>query len=52
VARDAVPDYLAAFDVASLPQSCDQIGAFRYTTKLPEYLAAKLPIVTGELPVA
>jgi glycosyltransferase involved in cell wall biosynthesis len=52
VAHDEVPDYLAAFDVASLPQSCDQVGAFRYSTKLPEYLAAELPIVIGELPVA
>lgn len=52
VPRDEVPDYLAAFDVASLPQSCDQVGAFRYSTKLPEYLGAGLPIVTGQLPVA
>lgn len=52
VAREEVPDYLAAFDVASLPQSCDQVGAFRYSTKLPEYLGAGLPIVTGQLPVA
>ena len=47
-----VPDYLAAFDVASLPQSVDQVGSFRYTTKLSEYLAAELPIVTGQIPAA
>lgn len=47
-----VPDYLAAFDIASLPQSCDQVGSFRFTTKLPEYLAARLPIVTGQIPMA
>jgi hypothetical protein len=52
VPREEVPDYLQAFDVASLPQSCDQVGSFRYTTKLPEYLTAQLPIVTGQLPVA
>jgi len=52
VARERVPDYLAACDVASLPQSCDQVGQFRYSTKLPEYLAHRLPIVTGRLPVA
>jgi hypothetical protein len=52
VPREQVPDYLAAFDVASLPQSLDQVGAFRYTTKLPEYLGARLPIVTGRLPLA
>jgi glycosyltransferase involved in cell wall biosynthesis len=52
VAPAQVPAYLAAFDVASLPQSCDQVGSFRYTTKLPEYLAADLPIVTGQIPLA
>ncbi len=49
---DEVADQLAAIDVASLPQSVDQAGALRYTTKLPEYLAAGLPVVTGELPLA
>jgi glycosyltransferase involved in cell wall biosynthesis len=47
-----VADHLAAFDVASLSQSVDGVGSFRYTTKLSEYLAAGLPIVTGENPVA
>lgn len=49
---DEVPDMLAAFDVASLPQSTDAVGSFRYTTKLPEYLAAGLPVVTGQIPAA
>src|SRR6516164_921903 len=39
-------------DVASLPQSVDGVGSFRYTTKLSEYLAAGLPVVTGQLPFA
>jgi glycosyltransferase involved in cell wall biosynthesis len=52
VSPEEVPDYLAAFDVASLSQSVDQVGSFRYTTKLSEYLAAELPIITGETPVA
>lgn len=47
-----VADYLAAFDVASLPQSVDGVGSFRYSTKLSEYLAAGLPIITGQNPVA
>jgi Glycosyl transferases group 1 len=47
-----VPDYLAAFDVASLSQSVDPVGSFRYTTKLSEYLAAELPVITGENPLA
>ena len=52
VERDRVQAYLRAFDVGSLPQSVDQVGALRYTTKLSEYLAASLPIVTGEIPLA
>lgn len=52
VAYDEVPAHLAALDVASLPQSTDAVGAFRYTTKLSEYLAAGLPVVTGHLPFA
>jgi Glycosyl transferases group 1 len=47
-----VADHLAAFDVASLPQSVDGVGSFRYTTKLSEYLAAGLPVVTGRIPMA
>jgi hypothetical protein len=52
VGRDRVQAYLRAFDVGSLPQSVDQVGALRYTTKLSEYLAASLPIVTAEIPLA
>jgi glycosyltransferase involved in cell wall biosynthesis len=52
VPRSMVPAYLRAFDVGSLPQSVDEVGALRYTTKLSEYLAARLPIVTGEIPLA
>jgi Glycosyl transferases group 1 len=47
-----VADHLAAFDVASLPQSVDGVGSFRYTTKLSEYLAAGLPVITGRIPMA
>jgi glycosyltransferase involved in cell wall biosynthesis len=52
VAADQVPEMLAAIDVASLPQSVDGVGSFRYTTKLSEYLAARLPVVTGRIPLA
>jgi len=52
VAPELVADHLAAFDVASLPQSVDGVGAFRYTTKLSEYLAARVPIITGQIPAA
>lgn len=52
VPYDQVPRYLSALDVASLPQSTDAVGAFRFTTKLSEYLAAGLPVVTGRVPFA
>jgi glycosyltransferase involved in cell wall biosynthesis len=52
IARGEVPDYLAAMDVGSLPQSVDGVGSFRYTIKLSEYLAAVLPVVTGHIPLA
>ena len=52
VPREQVAGYLAAIDVASLPQSVDRVGSFRYTTKISEYLSAGLPVVTGEIPLA
>jgi glycosyltransferase involved in cell wall biosynthesis len=52
VPRHQVPEYLAAMDLASLPQSVDQVGSFRYTTKISEYLAARLPVVTGKIPMS
>jgi hypothetical protein len=52
VPRRLVTSYLAGMDVGSLPQSLDQVGAVRYTTKISEYATARLPIVTGRLPVA
>ncbi len=52
IPHELVASYLAAMDVGSLPQSVDQVGALRYTTKISEYVGARLPIVTGRLPVA
>jgi hypothetical protein len=52
VPPEDVADYLAAFDVGSLSQSVDGVGSFRYTIKLSEYLAAGLPVITGEIPAA
>jgi glycosyltransferase involved in cell wall biosynthesis len=52
VVPEQVPDYLAAFDLGSLSQSVDPVGAFRYTTKLSEYLAVGLPVISGETPLA
>lgn len=52
VSREEVPNVLAAMDLGSLPQSVDGVGSFRYTTKISEYLAARLPIVTTQIPAA
>jgi hypothetical protein len=52
IPRSEISRFLAALDVASLPQSVDGVGAFRYTTKLPEYLHDAVPVVTGQLPFA
>ena len=52
VAREEVAAHLAAMDVGSLPQSVDGVGSFRYTTKISEYLAARVPVVTGQIPLA
>jgi len=52
VTRGEVTAHLGAMDLGSLPQSVDQVGSFRYTTKLSEYVAARLPIVTGQIPAA
>jgi glycosyltransferase involved in cell wall biosynthesis len=52
IPAEEVELHLRAMDLVSLPQSTDALGALRYTTKLPEYLAAGRPVVTGELPLA
>lgn len=52
VPKPQISSMLAAMDVASLPQSLDEVGALRYTTKLTEYVTARVPVVTGQLPVA
>lgn len=52
VPGEEVTSYLAAIDVASLPQSVDGVGSFRYTTKISEYLAAGLPVATSRIPLS
>ena len=49
--EDVMP-VLRAMDAGSLPQSVDGVGAYRYTTKLPEYLEARLPVITNQTPVS
>ena len=52
VPLEEVMSVLCAIDVASLPQSMDGVGMFRYTTKIAEYLAARLPVITNQVPMA
>lgn len=52
VPLDEVVPNLRAMDVGCLPQSTDAVGAFRFTTKLSEYLSVRLPIVTSQVPAA
>ncbi len=52
IRRDEVPSYLAAMDVGCIPQSLDGVGSFRYTTKLSEYKASRLPYVTNQIPMS
>ncbi|MFL6449396.1 MAG: glycosyltransferase [Bryobacteraceae bacterium] len=52
VPRERVPDYLDAMDIGSLPQSVDGVGSFPYTTKISDYLARQLPIVTTSIPAS
>ena len=51
VLLEKVLDYMAVMDVASLPQSVDGVGSFRYTTKICEYIAARLPTMISQVPV-
>jgi len=41
---------LHAMDVGFITQTLDQLGNFRLTTKLPEYLAAGLPVAMSPIP--
>jgi hypothetical protein len=52
VPQDELPALYAAMDIGSLPQSVDRVGSFRYTTKLSEYVAFRLPVVIGQVPLA
>ncbi len=52
VPLEEVMQTLAIMDIASLPQSMDGVGLFRYTTKLSEYAEARLPVITTRIPMA
>ena len=52
VEGDNLSRLLQSLDVALLPQSTDRVGSYRFTTKISEYLAAGLPIVVNQIPLA
>jgi glycosyltransferase involved in cell wall biosynthesis len=52
VPRKQVPEYLSAMDAVTLPQSVDNVGSFRYTTKVSEYLSVRVPLITNQIPAA
>ena len=47
---DEVPRALQAFDVGFVTQTLDGLGSYRLTTKLPEYLAAGVPVAMSPIP--
>ena len=50
VPEDEVVDTLNAMDVGFIAQTLDGLGRYRLTTKLPEYLAAGLPVAMSPIP--
>lgn len=45
-------DYLAAMNVAMLSQSVDAIGAFRYTSKMSDYVRESIPVISTQIPAS
>jgi len=35
-----------------MTRTVDGVGSFRYTTKISEYVAARLPVITGQIPLS
>jgi glycosyltransferase involved in cell wall biosynthesis len=50
VPESEVVDTLNAMDVGFITQTLDDLGPYRLTTKLPEYLAAGLPVAMSPIP--
>lgn len=50
VEHDAIPDLIAAMDVAIIPFKLDEVTRFTDPVKVYEYLAAGIPIVSTALP--
>ena len=50
VPAENVVEALNAMDIGFITQTLDGLGSFRLTTKLPEYLAAGLPVAMSPIP--
>lgn len=50
VPEEEVVDTLNAMDVGFITQTLDDLGRYRLTTKLPEYLASGLPVAMSPIP--
>jgi glycosyltransferase involved in cell wall biosynthesis len=50
VPETEVATLLNAIDIGFITQTLDELGSFRLTTKLPEYLAAGLPVAMSPIP--
>jgi len=50
VPEEEVVDTLNAMDIGFITQTLDDLGCYRLTTKLPEYLATGLPVAMSPIP--
>jgi hypothetical protein len=50
VPADEVPGLMSALDIGFITQTLDQLGNYRLTTKLPEYLACGVPVAMSPIP--
>ena len=50
VPADDIPKTVFAMDVGFVTQTLDGLGSYRLTTKLPEYLAAGVPVAMSPIP--
>lgn len=50
IAEEEVVEVMNAMDIGFVPQTLDELGSYRLTTKLPEYLACGLPVAMSPIP--
>lgn len=50
IAEPEVVDVMNAMDIGFVTQTLDELGKYRLTTKLPEYLACGLPVAMSPVP--